>query len=706
MPTLRTLRNIGIAAHVDAGKTTTTERILYYTGIKHKIGEVHEGDATMDYMAQEQERGITITAAATSTEWDCEILQPNGTIKKETIQINIIDTPGHIDFTVEVERSLRVLDGMIGVFCAVGGVEPQSETVWRQADKYSVPRICFINKMDRMGADFFGVIGEIEEKLGADALPIQLPIGKEDDFSGIIDLVNNYALFWDEEDKGLKMRTEAIPARMHAIATEYREKLLQRLALEDEALFEKMEEAPETITREEIVSALRKGTIAMSFLPVMCGSSLRNKGVQPLLNAVGQYLPSPEDLPDVTGIDVDTEEQITRKHSEKDSFSALCFKIATDPATRRTIAFLRVYSGKLRAGEQVYNVRIKKKERISQFVKIHADKKEALQEVTAGDICGVTGSKNLKTGDTICIESDKIAFEKMTFPEPVMGIVIEPQKKGDLDKLSNALSKLLGEDPTLQVEVNHETKQTILRGMGELHLDIIIDRIKREFGVELNQGKPQVAYREALTITVEHREVHKKQSGGRGQFADIKFTIGPKTEETEEKGLLFINKVTGGNIPSEYIPNVKYGFEMAMKEGTTGYPIEDMQVTLLDGSFHDVDSDSLSFELVSRKGARESFKQAKPILLEPIMEVEVTAPEGHTGKVTGDLNKRRGIIRNIERKKNTEIIKAEVPLSELFGYTSAIRSITSGRAAATRTFLAYKPVPPHIAEAIKEENNH
>lgn len=701
MPKLKLLRNIGIMAHIDAGKTTTTERILYYTGISHKIGEVHDGAATMDWMAQEQERGITITSAATTTFWQTPVEDANGELTLISFQINIIDTPGHIDFTVEVERSLRILDGAVGLFCGVGGVEPQSETVWRQADKYGVPRLCFVNKMDRIGANFFNVVDDIKAKLDADVLPLQIPIGAEDNFQGVVDLVLNKALIWDEADKGMSVKEIPIPSDLVATAKEYREKMLERLALEDEKLLEKLYDNPDSITIAEIRAAIRKGTIGMSFFPVLCGSAFKNKGVQTLLDAVCHYLPSPLDLPATEGTDINTGKILVREHSPEAPFSALCFKIATDPFVGR-IAFMRVYSGNLAAGTAVFNTRTQKKERIARLMQMHANKQNKIEHVSAGDICGGVGFKNLKTGDTLCDEKNKIVLEPMDFPDPVVNIVIEPKSKKDLDKLSVALSRLLEEDPTLRVEVNNETNQTILKGMGELHLDIIIDRIKREFKVEVNQGKPQVAYREALTTTITHREIHKKQSGGRGQFADIQFQIGPVIAREEgKKGLYFINEIKGGNIPREFIPAVEKGFKEAMKNGPlASYPLEDMQVTLFDGSFHNVDSDSLSFELVSKTAFRVASPKAGPVLMEPIMDVEVNTPDDYTGQVTGDLKKRRGDIKSMETKGNASLIKAQVPLAELFGYVNDLRSLSSGRASASRTFSHYAAVSKNIADEI------
>ena len=696
---LKKLRNIGIMAHIDAGKTTTTERILFYSKVIHSLGEVHEGSATMDSMEQEQERGITIMSAATTTFWNAYIPQKSQEKKQETFQINIIDTPGHIDFTVEVERSLRVLDGAIGLFCAVGGVEPQSETVWRQADKYGIPRICFINKMDRAGANFFSVIEEIKNKLSVDVLPLQIPIGKEENFKGVVDLVYNQAIIWHEEDQGMSFQTLPIPDELQHVAKQYRNNLLETIALEDETLLEKMD-SPETITPYEIVHAIRKGTISMSFVPVLCGSAFKNKGVQTLLDAVCKYLPSPLDLKNVQGIDVVSGKAITRKHDKNEPFAALCFKITTDPFVGR-IAFIRVYCGSLKAGSQVYNARTTKKERISRLLQIHSNKKKPIDQVQAGDICGAVGFKNLKTGDTLCDEKAKIALETIDFPTPVVGIVVEPKKKDDIDRLSLAFARLLEEDPTLRVDVNQETKQTIISGMGELHLEIVIDRIQKEFKVPVNQGIPQVAYREALTETIEHREIYKKQTGGRGKFADILFQIGPVNQGEAKQGLLFINEVKGGNIPREYIPSIQKGFQASMKAGPLAkYPIEAMQIRLLDGSHHEVDSDTMAFEEVAKRSFREAAKKAKPVLLEPIMDVEISTPSGYTGQVTGDLNKRRGIIRKIETKHSLEIIKAHVPLAELFGYVNKLRALTSGRASAVRSFSHYDPVPQNIAEKV------
>ncbi len=697
---LRNLRNIGIAAHVDAGKTTTTERILYYTKIIHSIGEVHEGGATMDWMKQEQERGITITSAAITTYWNYEFPTADGERRKDSCQINIIDTPGHIDFTAEVERSMRVLDGLVALFCASSGVEPQSETVWRQAEKYRVPRLCFINKMDRIGADFFGVLDEIKKKIGIDPLPLQIPIGKEDTFRGVVDLVRNQAIIWNEEDKGMTFEEIPIPEDLKTTVTKYRNNLLERIALESETLLEKISEAPETITEQEIVEAIRKGTINHDLIPVLCGSSFKNKGVQAVLDAVCLYLPSPVDLPDTKGIDVATGDEVFRKPDIKDPFSALCFKKATDPYVG-SIAFIRVYSGELNAGTAVYNTRTCKKERISRLLEIRANDKKNIERVQAGDICGVVGFKDLKTGDTLCDEKAKVALEAIDFPAPVVNMAVEPKKKDDIDKLSMAFSRLLEEDPTLRVAVDPETNQTIMSGMGELHLEIILDRLETEFNVSVNKGAPQVAYREALMSTVEHREIYKKQTGGRGKFADIVFKIGPVAEKKEEKGLTFINEVKGGNIPREYIPSVEKGFRESMKKGPlAGFPIETMQVTLIDGTYHTVDSDTMSFEEVARRAFKHVAMKANPVLMEPIMDVEVSTPTEYTGHVTGDLNKRRGVIQGMQTKGKVEIIKAQVPLSELFGYANKLRALTSGRASAVRTFSHYEPVPRNIAEEI------
>jgi elongation factor G len=695
---LKNLRNIGIMAHIDAGKTTTTERILYYTGLTHKIGEVHDGGAVMDWMEQEQERGITITSAATTTFWKYPTEQ--GKLLPETSEygINIIDTPGHVDFTVEVERSLRVLDGAVALFCAVSGVEPQSETVWRQADKYKVPRICFVNKMDRAGADFFGVVEDIKQKLKANPVPLQVPIGSEDTFVGVVDLITNKAIIWNEEDKGMTYEEVPIPEDLVSVVDEWRQKLVESVADYDEALLEKFFEDPDSITPEEMRAAIRKAVIDMSFSPVLVGSAFKNKGVQSLLDAVCEYLPSPVDLPPVKGINPYTEKDEFRKPSNQDAFSALAFKIATDPFVGR-LAFFRVYSGTLEAGSYVFNMRTEKKERISRLMQMHSNKQNPINMVEAGDIAAGVGFKDIKTGDTLVDEKHKIVLESMSFPEPVIGYAIEAKTQADVDKLGNAIAKLVEEDPTLRVHTDEETGQTVLRGMGELHLEIIIDRLKREFKVEINQGAPQVAYKESISVNVEHKEVYKKQSGGRGKFADIVFELGPR--EDGKEGLEFVNNIVGGVIPKEFIPAIEKGFTSAMKNGPlAGFPVESMKVRLFHGSFHDVDSDSLSFELAARLGFKNAAKKAQPLLLEPIMSVEVVTPDEYTGPVTGDLNKRRGIMKGMDTKAGAQVIKADVPLSSLFGYVTDLRTISSGRATASLTFSHYDPVPSGIQEEI------
>jgi elongation factor G len=701
---LRFLRNIGIMAHIDAGKTTTTERILFYTGLTHKLGEVHEGAATMDWMQQEQERGITITSAATTTFWKYPTEQGQPVDDTKDYRVNIIDTPGHVDFTVEVERSLRVLDGAIALFCAVSGVEPQSETVWRQADKYRVPRICFVNKMDRAGADFFNVVKEIKDKLKAKPVPLQIPIGAEDTFKGVIDLIVNKAIIWDEENFGMTYKYTDIPEEYKATADEWRQELIESVAEYDDTLLEKFFDDPDSISVEEIMTAVRKAVIDMSFSPVLCGSAFKNKGVQALLDAVCEYLPSPLDMPPVVGHEPGNEEKkMERKPDPSNPFAALAFKIATDPYVGR-LAFFRVYSGTLEAGSYIYNMRTDKKERISRLLQMHANKQNQIQAVEAGDIAAGVGFKDIKTGDTLTDEKNKIVLESMTFPEPVIGYAIEPRSQEDVDKLGMAVAKLVEEDPTLQVNTDHETGQTILRGMGELHLDIIIDRLKREFKVEINQGAPQVAYKESVTATIDHKEVYKKQSGGKGKFADIVFEIGPRDDE--KPGLEFDNAIVGGKIPKEFIPAVQKGFESAMSNGPlAGYPIESMKVKLYDGSFHDVDSDSLSFEMAARLGYKIAARKANPVLLEPIMAVEVVCPEEYTGPVTGDLNKRRGLMKGMDAKGGAQVLKADVPLSELFGYITDLRTISSGRAVASLTFSHYDPVPTNIAENIIAKAN-
>jgi elongation factor G len=695
------LRNIGIMAHIDAGKTTTTERILYYTGQTYKIGEVHEGTAVMDWMPQEQERGITITAAAITTFWKYPTTQGQTNKDTQEYTINIIDTPGHVDFTVEVERSLRVLDGAVALFCAVSGVEPQSETVWRQADKYHVPRIGFVNKMDRPGADFLNVVSEIKEKLGAKPIPLQLPIGSEDTYKGVVDLVLNQAIIWNEEDKGMTYQVLPIPADLEELAQQWRQNLLENLAEHDDTLLEKFFQDPTQITPLEIMAAIRKAVISLSFTPILCGASFKNKGVQALLDAVCAYLPSPLDLPPVEGINPYTQETEKRHPKVDEPFTAIAFKIATDPFVGR-LAFFRVYAGQLEGGSYIYNNRTGKKERISRLMQMHSNKQNPIDHVEAGDICAAVGFKDIKTGDTLTDEEHKLQLEKIEFPEPVIGYSIEAKKQADVDKLSNAIAKLVEEDPTLHVETNEETGQTVLKGMGELHLEIIIDRLKREFKLEINQGAPQVAYKEALTTKVQHKEVYKKQTGGRGKFADIVFELGPP--DSNEIGLQFVNEVVGGAIPREFIPAVQKGFAAAMVNGPlANYPVEAIKVRLLHGSYHDVDSDSLSFELAGRIGFKEAAKKASPVLMEPIMAVEVTTPDEFTGAVTGDLNKRRGIMKGMDAKANTQIIKADVPLVELFGYVTDLRTITSGRAAASLTFSRYEQVPKQLADSIIEK---
>mgnify|MGYP001114809416 CR=1 FL=1 len=702
---LNYLRNIGIMAHIDAGKTTITERVLYYTGISHKIGEVHDGAATMDWMEQEQERGITITSATTTTFWKYPTKQGKLLDHSNDYRINIIDTPGHVDFTVEVERSLRVLDGAVALFCAVSGVEPQSETVWRQADKYNVPRICFVNKMDRAGADFLNVVKEIKEKLNAKPVPLQIPIGAEEKFKGVVDLITKEAIIWNDDDLGMSYEVVEIPDDLKDLVDEWRQKLVESVAEYDDNLLEKFFEDPDSITKEEMMSAIRKAVIDMSFSPVLCGSAFKNKGVQALLDAVCSYLPSPLDLPPIIGLNPENDQEVVRKPSNQEPFSALAFKIATDPFVGR-LCFFRVYSGKLNAGSYVFNNRNEKKERISRLMQMHSNKQNPIDVVEAGDICAGVGFKDIKTGDTLSDEKHKIILESMSFPEPVIGYAIEPKQQADIDRLGMAISKLVEEDPTLKVNTDQETGQTILRGMGELHLEIIIDRLRREFKVEINQGAPQVAYKETLLGSTKHQEVYKKQSGGRGKFADIVFEIGPKDEDYAGEGLQFVNEIVGGKIPREFIPSVEKGFKNAMEYGPlAGFPIQNMKVRLYDGSFHDVDSDSLSFELASRIGFKESTKKASPVLLEPIMSVEVVTPDEFTGGLTGDLNKRRGIMKGMDMKGNAKIIKADVPLSELFGYVTDLRTLSSGRASASLTFSHYNNVPKNIAEEIIKKNN-
>jgi elongation factor G len=688
---LKFTRNIGIAAHIDAGKTTTTERILFYTGVNHKIGEVHDGAATMDWMEQEQERGITITSAATTVFWK---------YKGDDYHINIIDTPGHVDFTVEVNRSLRVLDGLVFLFSAVDGVEPQSETNWRLADNYKVARLGFVNKMDRSGADFLAVCKQVKERLGTKAVPLQLPIGSEEKFKGVVDLVENIAMVWNEDDFGMTFSEVPIPEDMKDEVKEYREHLLEAVAEYDESLLEKYFEDPESITRDEVVKALRAATVDLAFVPMLCGSAFKNKGVQTMLNYVMELLPSPMDRESIKGINPDTDAEVSRKPAVSEPFAGLAFKIATDPFVGR-LCFVRSYSGMLESGSYVYNTRSGSKERISRIFQMHANKQNQIERLHAGDIGAVVGFKDIKTGDTLCDEKHKIVLESMVFPEPVIGYAIEPKTQADVDKLGMAIAKLIEEDPTLQVNTDEETGQTILRGMGELHLEIIIDRLKREFKVEINQGAPQVAYKEALRATVEHKEVYKKQTGGRGKFADIVFELGPKDEDHAADGLQFVNAIVGGVIPREFIPAVQKGFADSMKNGPlAGYPIDTMKVRLFHGSFHDVDSDALSFEMAARIGFREAARKAKPVLLEPIMAVEVVTPDEYTGPLTGDLNRRRGIMKGMDTKGTSSVIKADVPLSELFGYVTDLRTMSSGRATASLTFAHYDQVPQNIADAV------
>jgi elongation factor G len=689
---LKFTRNIGIAAHIDAGKTTTTERILYYAGVNHKIGEVHEGAATMDWMAQEQERGITITSAATTVEWK---------YRNQDYHINIIDTPGHVDFTVEVNRSLRVLDGLVFLFSSVDGVEPQSETNWRLADNYKVARIGFVNKMDRSGADFLGVCKQVKERLGSNAVALQLPIGAEENFKGVVDLVNNRGVVWNEHDKGMTFTEVPIPDDMKAEVAEYREKLLEAVADYDETLMEKFFNDPSSITEKEILTALRKATIDMKIVPMVCGSSFKNKGVQTMLDYVMELLPSPMDKDIIIGTDPDTDKEVQIRPDEKEPFVALAFKIATDPFVGR-LCFIRAYSGALDSGSYVYNTRSENKERISRVFQMHANKQNQIERLAAGDIGAVVGFKDIKTGDTLCDEKRKVVLESMVFPEPVIGYAIEPKKQADADKLGMAIGKLVEEDPTLRVNTDQETGQTILRGMGELHLEIIIDRLKREFKVEINQGAPQVAYKETITKSVEHKEVYKKQTGGRGKFADIVFELSPRDDGKE--GLDFVNDIVGGVIPREFIPAIQKGFQSAMVNGPlAGYPIDSMKVRLFHGSYHDVDSDALSFELAGRLGFKEAAKKAAPQLLEPIMSVEVLSPDEYTGSVTGDLNRRRGSLKGMDTRAGAQVIKADVPLSELFGYVTDLRTITSGRASASLTFSHYAPVPKNLAEKVIED---
>ena len=692
---LHLTRNIGIMAHIDAGKTTTSERILFYTGKTHKIGEVHEGAATMDWMAQEQERGITITSAATTAYW---------TWNGNKYKFNLIDTPGHVDFTAEVERSLRVLDGAVAAYCAVGGVEPQSETVWRQADKYNVPRMGYVNKMDRSGADFFEVVRQMKDVLGATPAVIAVPIGAEENFKGIVDLIQMKAILWHDETMGAEYDVEEIPADMKAECDEWRAKLLEQAAEQDDNLMEKYFEDPDSLTEDEIIAAVRKGTLNLSLVPMTCGSSFKNKGVQKLLDYVCMFLPSPLDTPAIVGTNPETGEEEDRKPSEDEKTAALAFKIATDPYVGR-LTFFRVYSGKIEAGSYTYNVRSGKKERVSRLFQMHSNHQNPVEVIGAGDIGAGVGFKDIRTGDTLCDEDAPIVLESMDFPDPVIGIAVEPKTQKDLDKLSNGLAKLAEEDPTFTVKTDEQSGQTVISGMGELHLDIIIDRLKREFKVECNQGKPQVNYKEAITKTVNLREVYKKQSGGRGKFADIIVNVGPVDEDYKEGGLQFDNQVTGGNIPKEFIPSVQKGFESAMKNGVLGgFPMDSLKVELLDGSFHPVDSDQLSFEICAIQAYKSACAQAKPVLMEPIMRLEVVTPEENMGDVIGDLNKRRGQVEGMDTTRTgARLVKAMVPLAEMFGYVTALRTITSGRATSSMTYDHHAPVSSGIAKAVLEE---
>ncbi|WP_296095444.1 elongation factor G [Alloprevotella tannerae] len=694
---LHLTRNIGIMAHIDAGKTTTSERILFYTGKTHKIGEVHDGAATMDWMVQEQERGITITSAATTCYWEWDNKQ---------FKINLIDTPGHVDFTAEVERSLRVLDGAVATYCAVGGVQPQSETVWRQADKYSVPRIGYVNKMDRSGADFFEVVRQMKAVLGANPCVVAIPIGAEENFKGIVDLIRMKAIVWHDESLGAEYEVEDIPAELQDEAEEWRGKMLEQAAECDEKLMEKYFEDPTSLTDEEIIAAIRKGTISMEIVPMTPGSSFKNKGVQYLLDYVCMFLPAPMDTPNIVGVNPETGEEEDRKPSEDEHTSALAFKIATDPYVGR-LTFFRVYSGKIEAGSYIYNPRSRKKERVSRLFQMHSNHQNPEEVIGAGDIGAGVGFKDIRTGDTLCDEAAPIVLESMDFPDPVIGIAVEPKTQKDMDKLSMGLQKLAEEDPTFTVHTEEQSGQTVISGMGELHLDIILDRLRREFKVECNQGKPQVNYKEAITQTVNLREVYKKQTGGRGKFADIIVEVGPVDEDFTEGSLQFVNKVTGGNIPKEFIPSVQKGFENAMKSGVLGgFPMNSLKVELLDGSFHPVDSDQLSFEVAALNAYKNACSKAGPVLLEPIMSLEVVTPEENMGDVIGDLNKRRGQVEGMESTRSgARVVKALVPLSEMFGYVTALRTITSGRATSSMQYHHHSPLSASIARQVLEEIN-
>ena len=695
---LKYTRNIGIAAHIDAGKTTTTERILYYTGVSHKIGEVHDGAATMDWMEQEQERGITITSAATTCTWNFPTDQGKKIDSSKPYHFNIIDTPGHVDFTVEVNRSLRVLDGLVFLFSAVDGVEPQSETNWRLADNYKVPRMGFVNKMDRQGSDFLKVCNQIKDMLKSNAVPIVLPIGNEEDFKGVVDLVKNQGIIWHEENKGSTFDVVDIPDYMKDEVEKYRANLIEAVAEYDDNLLEKFFDNPDSITEDEIHEALRKAAQDMSIIPMVCGSAFKNKGVQFLLDCVCRYLPSPEDKEAIVGTDPDDESEISRKPSVTEPFSALAFKIATDPYVGR-LAFFRVYSGRLDAGSYVFNNRSENKERISRIYQMHADKQNAIDFIEAGDIGAAVGFKDIKTGDTLSSEKHPIILESMIFPDPVIGIAVEPKTKADVDKLGLALGKLAEEDPTFQVRTDEASGQTIISGMGELHLDIIVDRLKREFKVEVNQGQPQVEYKEAITASADHREVYKKQTGGRGKFADIVFKMEPGEED--KVGLEFVNNIKGGNIPKEYIPSVEKGFKDAMKNGPlAGFEIDSLKVSLNDGSFHPVDSDSLSFELAAKLGFKEAARLAKSVIMEPMMKLEVLTPEENMGDIVGDLNRRRGQVNNMDDRAGSKVVKAVVPLSEMFGYVTSLRTLSSGRATSTMEFSHYSETPKNISDEV------
>jgi elongation factor G len=704
MADLKFQRNFGIAAHIDAGKTTTTERILRYTGMIHKIGEVHDGAATTDWMEQEKERGITITSAAVSCQWNFPTVLGKQTADTKKYYFNIIDTPGHVDFTVEVERSMRVLDGLIALFSAVDGVEPQSETVWRQANRYKVPRIGFVNKMDRSGADFLMVVKQVKEMLGAKAVPLQLPIGAEDNFTGVVDLIKMKGIIWHMETEGMTFDEVPVPADMVEEANEWRQNLIEAVAEYDDKLLEKFFEDPNSITEDEVHEAIRKACIDLSIVPMMCGSSFKNKGVQTALDAVCRYLPSPVDIDAVEGINPDNGETLVRKPEASEPFAALAFKIMTDPFVGR-LAFFRVYSGHLDAGSYVLNVRSGKKERISRIMKMFANKQNPIDFIEAGDIGAAVGFKEIKTGDTLCDENHPIVLENMFIPEPVISVAVEPKAQADVDKMGMAIAKLVEEDPTLRVKTDEETGQTILSGMGELHLEIIVDRMRREFKVEVNQGAPQVAYKEAFQASIQHRETLKKQTGGRGKFADIVFEFGPADgewlKENPGKSMQFVNDIFGGSIPREFIPAIQKGFEQSMTTGVlANYPVESMKVRIFDGSFHQVDSDSMSFELCAKQGFREAARKAKPVLLEPIMKVEVITPEQYMGDVTGDLNRRRGMLEGMDSRAGAQVIKAKVPLSEMFGYVTQLRSLSSGRASSTMEFSHYNPAPNNIAEEV------